>query len=414
MAKNNNLTFQIIIAMFAGIIVGIALKFLPNSFAQETHFITNLLMLGGNVFISLMKLLVVPSVLVSIVCGVCSLEKVSTIGNMGFKSFKWFMVTTIIAIFIALVITHFFQIGIDLHLTASANFQAEAMPSLWNLINDIIPSNIVKAMVDANMLQVIVFALLLGISINTAGEAGHRIAAFFVDFNVILMRFIMVLMRVAPYGTFCLIAVLFVNQGFDLILSILNYFLTVIAVLFIHTIVTYSIILRVHGFSIKRFFQKIYAVMLFAFGVSSSTASIPLALNIAERKLGVAHSIASFVIPLGININKNGTAIMQAVAAVFIAHAYHVNIGIVGGLILMFMIVLGSIGTAGVPGVGIITLAMILKQLGIPTEGIALILGVDRLLDMLRTTVNVAGNMMVTCLVGKAENKLDYEVYVKK
>ena len=392
--------------MLVGAIVGIIIKFLPG-----TSFINNILTLGGDIFISLMKVLVVPIVLVSIVCGVCSLQKISSVGNMGLKSFKWFIITTSIAVFIAIVVAQVFQIGVNLHLTETPGFKAESIPSFWQLISDIVPSNPIKAMVDANMLQIIVFALLLGIAINIAGEAGRRVASFFVDLNTVLMQFIMMLIRITPYGVFCLIAVLFANQGFELILGILNYFLAVLFVLFLHTAVVYSLLLYMHQLSPKIFFRKIYTMILFAFSVSSSSASIPIALNTIKNKLGVDNAVTSFVVPLGFNMNKNGTAMMQGVAAIFISHAYHIDIGLMGDCILFFMIILGSIGTAGVPGVGIVTLVMILEQLGLPTEGIALIIGVDRLLDMMRTSVNVIGNAVVTCLVGKEEEKLDYSIF---
>ena len=409
--KNDNLTAQIVIGMLAGAFFGLVIKFMPEYFAIDTHFISHILNLGGKVFVSLMTLLVVPIVLVSIVCGVCSLEKVNTIGSMGFKLLKWFIITTTIAVVLAIVFAHVFQVGMNLHLTATSGFKAQATLSFWQLIADIVPSNPFKAMADANMLQIIVFSVLLGIAINIAGEPGRRVASFFTDLNTVFMKFVMMLMRVAPYGVFCLIAVLFVNQGFDLILGILNYFLAVISVLFLHTAVVYSLLLYSHGLSPRIFFHKMYAALLFAFGVSSSTASIPIVLDTVEHKLGVSNAVASFVIPLGINMNKNGSAIMQGIAAIFISHAYHLDTCLMENFILFTTIVLASIGTAGVPGVGMITLVMILKQMGLPVEGIALIIGVDRLLDMLRTTVNVAGNSVIACLIAKSEKQMDPRVF---
>ena len=404
--NSDNLTVKIIVGMFAGAIVGIIIRFIPG-----ITVIGNILTLGGDIFIALMKVLVVPIVLVSIVCGVCSLQKVSAVGNMGVKSLKWFMLTTAIAVVLAIVVAQVFQIGMNLHLPEIAEFKAEATLSFWQLISDIVPSNPVKAMADANMLQIIVFALLLGVAINIAGEAGRRIAAFFMDLNKVLMKFIMMLIRLTPYGVFCLLAVLFASQGFALILGILNYFLAVLFVLVVYVAVVYSLFLYLHQLSPKIFFRKIYTVVLFAFSVSSSNASIPLALNTVKNKLGVADAITSFVVPLGFNMNKNGTAIMQSIAAVFISHAYNIDLGLMGDFVLFLMVMLGSFGTAGVPGVGIVTLVMILEQLGLPTEGIALIIGIDRLLDMMRTAVNVTGNAVVACLVGKEEEQLDYSIF---
>ena len=411
--KHDNLSKKIVIAMFVGAVLGVAIRFLPQSLTSEINFINNLLMLGGNVFISLMRVVVVPIVLVSIICGVCSLEQMTTIGSIGFKSFKWFIVTTFIGVLLALVVANIFQLGANLHITTSmtASLNSGSAPTLWQFANDVVPNNIIKAMVDANMLQVIVFALLFGIAINTTGQAGRRVASFFVDLNEVLVKFIMMLMYFAPYGVFCLIAVLFINQGFSLIVGILNYFLIVLLVLFLHAAVVYSLLLRMYKLSPMVFFRKMYTVMLFAFGVSSSNASLPITLETVEQRLGVSNSVASFVISLGINMNKNGTAIMQGIAAVFIAHAYHIDISWVHNLLLIVMIILSSISTAGVPGIGIITLVMILQQLNLPIEGIALIVGVDRLIDMVRTSINVTGNALVACLVGVEEKQLDYKVF---
>lgn len=411
---NNALTVKILIFMVLGAVFGLLMKVLLASGVGGAGFINDILTFGGTAFIALFQMLVIPIVFVSIVCGINSLEKTTTIGTIGLKSLGWFVTTTLLASALALLIASVFNLGSNLFIEVASKpglVASNVTPSLWQVMGDIIPHNPFKAMIEANMLQIIVFSILTGIAISIAGESGRRITIFFADLNVIGMKYITMLMRLAPYGVFCLIAVLFTSQGFEVILGILNYFLAVLFGLFVHAVVTFSSILHLAKLSPKIFFQKIYAVMLFAFGVSSSAASIPILLDTVENKLGVSKAIASFVVPLGININKNGTAIMQGIATVFIANVYHVPISFTGYLVLLFMIVLVSIGTSGVPSIGLITLVMILKQFGLPIEGISLIIGVDRLLDMVRTAVNVAGNAMVACLVGQSEKQIDYRLY---
>ena len=409
---NNTLTVKILIFMFAGVAFGLVMKFLPSS-VHGIQFINNVLRLGGNAFIALIQMLVVPIVFVSIICGITSFERGGAVGRVGFKSMQWVLITTLSAILLALLVANIFSLGSDLYLDVATkgSIVQNGTPSLWEFVGNIIPSNPIKAMAEGNMLQVIVAAMLIGVSINASGENGRRIATFFSDLNVICTKYIMMLMSVAPYGVFCLIAILFAEQGFGLILGMLNYFITVLLVLLLHAFVTYSLILRISNLSPKAFFSKIYSVMLFAFGVSSSNASIPLMLDTAERKLGVSKSIAAFVIPFGVNINKNGTAIMLTIATIFIAHIYHIHLSMVSYFILISMILLVSVATAGVPGIGMITLVIVLEQLGLPIEGISLIIGADRLLDMVRTAVNVAGNSMIACLVAKSEKQIDYRVY---
>lgn len=411
---NNALTAKIIIFMVLGALSGLILKFLLANNIDGAAVINNILILGGNSFLALFQMLVIPIVFVSIVCGINSLKKNSEIGTIGFKAFFWFLLTTIIAALLALLIANIFHLGSNLNLPMEpklGTLNSATTLSLWQIAGEIIPSNPFKAMAEANMLQIIVFSIMVGIALNLSGESGRRVAIFFADLNVIGMKYIMMLMGIAPYGVFCLMAVLFTSQGFGVILGILNYFLAVLFVLFFHTVVTFSTILHLAKLSPKIFFQKIYSVMLFAFGISSSTASIPVLLDTVENRLGVNQAVSSFVIPLGININKNGTAIMQGIATIFIANIYHLPLDFTSHLLLLVMIVLVSIGTSGAPSIGLITLVMILKYFGLPIEGISLIVGVDRLLDMVRTAVNVAGNATIACLIGHKEKQIDYRIY---
>lgn len=262
------------------------------------------------------------------------------------------------------------------------------------------------------MLQIIVFAILLGVAVARSGEQGARVIQLFTDFNEVIMTLVTMLMKLAPYGVFCLMVQLFAQQGIGVIGDLAVYFFTVLFVLMLHGFGTYAILLKFLGrLSPLAFYRKMRATMLFAFSTASSNATIPVTMRTVENRLGVKNSIASFTVPLGATINMDGTAIMQGVATVFIAQAYNIDISLSGYLMVIVTATLASIGTAGVPGVGLITLAMVLQQVGLPVEGIALIIGVDRLLDMVRTAVNVTGDSTVSCLVAKSEGQFDQDMF---
>ena len=262
------------------------------------------------------------------------------------------------------------------------------------------------------MLQVIVFALLFGVAMALSGEPGKRLAGVFEDINAVIMRLVMILMNLAPYGVFFLLAKLFTTLQWDLILNLIKYFLLVIFVLVLHGTVVYSTLLKtLTGLNPVAFLKKMKDAILFAFSTSSSAATLPVTMETATKKLGVKNSIASFTLPMGATLNMDGTAIMQGVATVFIAQVFGVDLSIGDFLMVILTATLASIGTAAVPGVGLIMLAMVLQQVGLPVEGIALIIGVDRLLDMTRTAVNVTGDCMVSCVVATSEKEFDYDTF---
>lgn len=412
----NKQTKSILMAMFGGIVLGLLIKFVPIPSYISTFIVDNILDVGGNIFITLMKMLIVPLVVVSLTCGICSLDDVKQFGKLGLKSLLWFVFTTALAVTLGVVVANLFGLGIGTNLpTAASSVSGQTASSFRQFFLSILPDNPIKALADGNMLQIIVFTILFGLAINLSGERGKSIANFFQDLNVVVMRLVDMLMRATPYGVFCLMAVLFAKFGGHVLLNMLGYFMTVILVLLIYALVVYTFLLKIVGkLSPLIFFRKMYSVMLFAFSVSSSNVSIPIMLETAERRLGINNSVASFIIPLGVNINKNGTAIMQGVAAIFIANAYHVDLGLVGYLMIIVTSTLATIGTAGSLSVGVFTLAIVLKQVGVPLEGIALILGVDRLLDMFRTVINVVGNTAIACLVSKSDGRLDIAVYNEK
>lgn len=412
--KPNRLTLHIMISMVAGILCGFVIRALPLSANVIEILVEDILKTGGDIFISILKMLVVPVVFVSLVYGSSSLD-IKKLGRVGGKTMVLYLITTAVAIALAIFFATLFSIGKGGEVIRPAEFVATQAPSLKTIFLNLFPANPFRALVEGEMLQIIIFSILFGVAISSSGAAGQRINVIFKDMNDIVILFVTQMLKISPYGIFCLMAVLFSKIGFDLILQLLGYFSVVLFVLFFHAAVTYSLLLRGLGkLNPWTFFKKFRVAMLFAFSTSSSNASIPVVLESVENRLGVKNSIASFVIPLGATVNMDGTAIMQGVATVFIANIYHVPIGLSGYLLVILMATLASIGTAGIPSVGLITLAMVLKQVNVPVEGIALIIGVDRLLDMTRTVVNVTGDAVVACVVAKNEKSLDLGVYNSK
>lgn len=411
--KTMSLTARIVLGMFAGILIGAIIQFGfgANQFVND-YIVEGLFLVGGKVFVNSLKMLVVPLVLVSLICGTCSLSDPSKLGRLGGKSIVLYLATTAIAITTAIALALFIAPGSGHELVSSATFDAKEAPALSQVLINIVPSNPVEAMAQGNMLQIIMFALLLGIAISLSGDSGKRIAAFFEDMNVVVMKLVVILMNLAPYGVFFLMAKLFSQIELATIGNLIQYFLVVLSALVIHALITYPFILRaLAGLHPIIFIRKMRDAALFAFSTASSNATIPVTLETATKKMGVNNNVASFTVPLGATINMDGTAIMQGVATVFIAQIYGVSLEVTDYLMVIVTATLASVGTAGVPGVGLIMLAMVLQQVGLPVEGIALIIGVDRLLDMTRTAVNVTGDTMVTCVVAKSEKELDVEVY---
>jgi Na+/H+-dicarboxylate symporter len=278
------------------------------------------------------------------------------------------------------------------------------------LIN-MFPTNPLRAMVEGQMLQIIVFALIFGFSISLAGQRGRAIAAVFEDLNAVIMKMVMLIIRTAPVGVFALIGRTFATEGLDIFVPLAGYFISVALALVLHLLLTYTSLLRLARLDPWIFLSKMRTAMTFAFSTSSSSATIPVTLSTVEHRLGVRNSVASFTVPLGATINMDGTAIMQGVATVFIANVYGVDLSLGNYLAVILTATLASIGTAAVPGAGLIMLAMVLAQVGLPVEGIALIIGIDRLLDMLRTAVNVTGDAAVTSFVARTEDALDRAVF---
>jgi len=379
---------------------------------MDMYLINGLFDTIGQIFVRSLKLLVVPLVFVSLVCGVSSLGNNSRMGAVASKTVALYVITTAIAIALAISVAIIAQPGVGIDLANATQFVAKDAPSLKTTIVNIFPSNPVQSMANGSILQVIVFSLLLGLAISKSGEKGQRISEFFNNLNEVIMKMVMILMQLAPYGIFCLLAKLFADVGIGMILNLAKYFFTMVFVLLLHSLGVYTFIFKFFtGLSVRTFLSKMRPPLALAFSTASSGATMPVTLSTVEKRLGVHNSVASFTVPLGTTINMDGTAIMQGVATVFIAQAYNIGLGIDDYLMVVLTATLASIGTAAVPGVGLVMLVMVLNQVGLPVEGIGLIIGVDRLLDMTRTATNVTGDAMVTTVVANSEGFLDRDVF---
>jgi len=406
------LTLRILLGMFAGLATGLAIHWLGSGGVVGDVLVDGVFHIGGAIFLASLKLLVVPLVLVSLICGTAALDDISKLGRVGGKTLGLYLFTTAAAISLALVAAVVVKPGAGFHLPSEATFAGREAPSIVETLIGLFPTNPVQAMAAGNMLQIIVFAVLFGLAVTLAGDAGRRLLALFGDLNTVILRLVMLLMNLAPIGVYCLIARVFAKQGYDAFGPLLSYFFLVLFVLMLHMFVTYSVLLRgLVGLSPRRFFSKLRDPLALAFSTASSSVTLPVTLETAEHRLGADNAIASFTVPLGATINMDGTAIMQGVATVFIAQAYGVEIGFAGYLMVVVTATLASIGTAGVPGVGLVMLAMVLRQVNLPVEGIGLIIGVDRLLDMVRTAVNITGDCAVTCIVARSEGQLSLEIF---
>lgn len=415
-----SLTNRILLAMVAGILTGSVINLMSNSSSVSTELLTvihsyltnGLFDLVGRIFIASLKLLVVPLVLVSLICGSSSLGDSARMGPIAVKTLAFYMATTAIAVSMALFFAVLISPGSGIEIAGAANFQAQEAPPLLDVLVDIFPSNPIRAMAEGKMLQIIVFALLFGYAVSHAGEPGRRIASFFRDMDAVIMKMVEVLMLLAPFGVFALLSKLFASMGIGAIVDLAAYFFTVVGVLLLHALGVYSLLLKLLArVSPVMMMRKMRPIWAFAFSTASSGATLPITLRTVEKRLGVHNSVAGFTVPLGATINMDGTAIMQGVATVFIAQVYGVDLSIGDFVTVILTATLASIGTAAVPGVGLITLALVLEQAGLPVEGIALIIGVDRLLDMVRTAVNVTGDATVSVVVGKSENQFDEAVF---
>ena len=415
MKEKMSITNKILIAMLIGLVVGSSV----NSFAIDIDFVQTYMVNGlfhviGSMFINALKMLVVPLVTFSLICGVCGIGDVNMLGRVGIKAFALYMLTTALAISLALTVAIIFEPGKggEVPMIDGSGFTAKEAPPLSDVFINIVPGNPINAFANGEMLQIIFFVILFSIAMLMTGDIGKSLANGAEKMNEVMMKVVTIVMDFAPIGVFCLMAKTFSEQGIGLILPMIGYFSIVVGCLLLHVFGTLNLLLfMLTRLNPLKFYKKMTSTQVFAFSTASSNATIPVTLQAVEKRMGVHNSIASFTVPFGATINMDGTAIMQGVATVFIANVYGIELGMSQYLTIIGMSVLASIGTAGVPGVGLIMLAMVFNQVGLPVEGIGLILGVDRLLDMVRTAVNVTGDAAVSCIVAQGEGELDIGVF---
>ena len=413
-----SLTQRILIAMGVGISLGALLQWLalPQEHLVNAVVLDGFIDAGGRIFIALLKMLVVPLVFVSLVCGAASLGDTGSVGRLGGKTIGLYLLTTAVAVSLAMMIALATDPGLGGEsagdLASASTFEPKPAPSVKDTFINVVPSNPIAAMAEGMMLQVILFALLFGLALSKSGASGERLRLFFSDLNDVIVRLISMIVSLTPVGVFCLMTQLGATLGLAEIAKVAMYFATVVIALLVHASVAYPLLLKtLTGISPLMFLRKMREVQLVAFSTSSSGATLPVTLRTVEHKLGVQNNVSSFAVPLGATINMDGTAIMQGVATVFIAQFYGIDLTLSALLTVVLTATLASIGTAAVPGVGLIMLTLVLDQVGLPVEGIALIIGVDRLLDMLRTAVNVTGDATVATIVASSEDKLDREIF---
>ena len=415
--KKMGLTSKIFIALIVGAIFGIVLHYaVPAGHYRDDILVNGILHVIGQGFIRLMKMLVVPLVLCSLVCGSMAIGDTKKLGTVGVRTLIFYLATTALAITVALSIGNLINpgVGLDMSLIKSnAATVAVAEPTtLADTLLNIIPDNPLNSLASGNMLQIIVFALILGIILAQLGEKTETVGNFFSQFNEIMMKMTMMVMSLAPIGVFCLISKTFAGIGFSAFLPLAKYMVSVFIALGIQCFVVYLGLLKIFtGLNPVKFIKNFFPVMAFAFSTATSNATIPMSIDTLAKKMGVSKRISSFTIPLGATINMDGTAIMQGVAVVFAAQAFGIHLTMVHYITVIGTATLASIGTAGIPSVGLVTLTMVFNSVGLPVEAIGLIMGIDRILDMTRTAVNITGDAVCTTIVAHQNKAIDREVF---
>lgn len=413
--KKIGLTTRIFISLIAGALFGVLLHyFMPAGHLRDDIIVGGVFYVLGQGFLRLMQMLVVPLVFCSLICGSAAIGDTKTLGKVGVKTIVFYLFTTALAVTVAISVGKIINPGLGLDISSVAKGEATVAEStsFADTLLNIIPKNPIQGLAEGSMLQIILFALIVGIILAKLGEKADTVSSFFSQFNDVMMEMTSMIMTIAPVGVFALIAKTFVEIGFDAFLPMLKYMCSVMGGLVIQCLVVYMVLLKIFtGLNPVRFIKKFAPVMGFAFSTATSNATIPMSIDTLNKKMGVSKRISSFTIPLGATINMDGTAIMQGVAVVFASQAYGIQLGLSDYITVIATATLASIGTAGVPGVGLITLSMVFASVGLPVEAIALIMGIDRILDMARTAVNITGDAVCTTIVACQDGSCDKEVF---
>ena len=413
--KKIGLTTTIFIGLVLGAATGILFHYaVPPGTVRDSVFVDGIFYVIGNGFLRLMQMLVVPLVFCSLVCGSMAMGDTKKLGKIGVKTLGFYLATTALAITAAILTANIINPGqgLDMSSIEAAEVTIAQRTGLADTLLNIIPTNPLQALAKGDMLSIILFALIVGVILAGLGEGAGTVGNFFSQFNDVMMQMTVMVMKLAPYGVFCLIARTFSGIGFDAFVPLLKYMAGVMIALAIQCLVVYMVLLKAFtGLSPATFLKKFLPVMGFAFSTATSNATIPMSIGTLHSKMGVSKRVSSFTIPLGATINMDGTAIMQGVAVVFAAQAFGVHLTMADYLTVILTATLASIGTAGVPGVGLITLSMVFASVGLPVEAIALIMGIDRILDMSRTAVNITGDAVCTTIVASQDGSVNRKVF---
>ena len=402
--KKLKLSTQILIGLAAGIILGLLLQGAPD-FAQKW--------IGpiGTFFLGFIRMIIVPLVLSSLVVGTCGLGDAKKLGRIGGKTILYYLCTTAFAVTIGVILANLSHVGAGINIPTDAKVTAAEIPSAANTILGLIPTNPAKSIVDGNMLQIIVFAIILGGGIMLLKSKSEPLFHFFDSLAEVCYKIIGVIMKFAPIGVFALITPVVAANGPKVLLPLLKVIIVVYIACILHATVVYSSVLKIFAnFSPIKFFKGLFPAMALAFTTSSSSGTLPVTMKCAEENLGVPKTISSFVLPLGATINMDGTAIYQGICALFVAQVYGIDLSFAQQVTIILMATLASIGTAGVPSAGLIMLTMVLQSVGLPLEGVALVAGIDRILDMIRTTVNITGDAVCSVIVAASEKSLNRDI----
>ena len=401
-------TKKIIVAMILGITTGVFLNIFSYDTSLSDFIVINFFNIVSDLFISALKLVIIPLIFFSIVCGIISLSDDTSLSRLGIKTLSLYLITTIIAISLGLLFSSF----IDYEPILLSNLEANVSIDNIKTESNIFPTNIFKSLSDGNIIHLLIFSVLIGIAASKVKDNAKTFINYFHEFNTVINELVKIIISFTPIAVYCILSKTFATQGLETLTPLMGYFFTVVFVLLIHFFITFSLLLKTFtNLNPKQFFINIKEVIVFTFSTSSSSASIPFTLKAATEKCGINKSISSFTIPLGATINMDGTAIMQGCATFFLASLYGIDLGMNEILTIVVTATIASIGTAGIPSAGIIMLTVIFTQIGIPLEGITLLLGVDRLLDMMRTSINVSGDLCISCIVASSENRIDENIY---
>ena len=401
-------TKKIIVAMILGIITGVFLNIFSYDTSLSNFIVINFFNIVSDLFISALKLVIIPLIFFSIVCGIISLSDDTSLSRLGIKTLSLYLFTTIIAISLGLLFSSLINYEPILLSNLETNISIDNIKTESNIF----PTNIFESLSDGNIIHLLIFSVLIGIAASKVKDNAKTFINYFHEFNAVINELVKIIISFTPIAVYCILSKTFATQGLETLTPLMGYFFTVVFVLLIHFFITFSLLLKTFtNLNPKQFFINIKEVIVFTFSTSSSSASIPFTLKAATEKCGINKSISSFTIPLGATINMDGTAIMQGCATFFLASLYGIDLGMSEILTIVVTATIASIGTAGIPSAGIIMLTVIFTQIGIPLEGITLLLGVDRLLDMMRTSINVSGDLCISCIVASSENRIDETIY---